>query len=109
VCTASEGSKPDTKRTTLSKSRRKKYSARELCTAEITCGKSMIVGPSADARMLYGDRSPWIRSQHSIEIICATRSAYTLIAASRSIAMSISRGAGRPSASRTSSISSTPS
>ena len=57
----------------LSKSRRKKYSARELWTAEMTCGKSMIVGPSAAARMLYGDRSPWMRSQHSIEIICATQ------------------------------------
>ncbi len=109
ACGASVGSKPATNRTTLSKSRRKKNSARELCAAEMTCGKSMMVGPSWPARMLYGDRSPWMTSRHNMAMSCATRSAYTTTAWSGAIATSIMRGAGRPSPSTTSSISKTPS
>jgi len=45
-----------------------KESALRVCVSRTTCGKSLIVRPSAAARMLYGDRSPWMRSQHSIEM-----------------------------------------
>jgi len=57
----------ETKPTTLSKSRRKKYSARELWTAESTCGKS-------DDRRAVGRGEDVVRRQIAMDQVTNTAS-----------------------------------
>ena len=97
------------KRCRLSTSRRRSFRALAFCAMSTDCGKSMMTGPSAPTSTLKSERSPCTTPAATIRTTSRMSRPYITSADSGSNARSATRGAGSPSASSTSSISSTPS
>ncbi len=90
-------------------SRSSSFSALRLFAGSTAWGKSMMTAPSTPMSTLKSDRSPWTTPAHSMRTVSWIRWACSFRASAGSRSTSTRRGAGWPSPSETSSITSTPS
>ena len=93
----------------LSTSRISNFRADVLLAGSTACGKSITTGPSAAISTLNSDRSPCTIPAQSMRTTAASSISKIRRATSGAYTTSPSRGAGWPSWSTTSSITSTPS